>query len=181
MAGSRHVLNLAVSDGNLTASQPLTLAVIGPPRLAIVTPDVTGHTETTPDGRITQADVERVAVAMIEPYEASMDLNADGVIDQDDLAVVEGALGLFWPPTNMLEGQSLRLFIHATTADGTAAAYGTAASLPRNASLDPTTGEFRWTPDGMQGGRSYTISFTATASGLSADPAVLTIFVQDSQ
>ncbi|MFA5795511.1 MAG: putative Ig domain-containing protein [Candidatus Brocadiia bacterium] len=74
------------------------------------------------------------------------------------------------------ENQLLTFTLSATDPDGDAITYS-ATNLPAGASLNATTGTFAWTPDYTQAG-SYTVTFTASAKGLS-DSKTVTITVNN--
>ena len=105
----------------------------------------------------------------------TLDLNADGAISDQDVSLASESLGLFWPPT-LIEGQALHFYVTGTDPDGDRLTY-TATNLPAGASF--IEGECRWVPTMLQGGRVYTVTFTASDGQLSSDPVSLSIVVQD--
>ncbi len=64
------------------------------------------------------------------------------------------------PNQSVRPGQTLEFKLSASDPNRSPITYG-ASSLPAGASLDPSTGIFRWTPTGAQTG-SYNVTFTAT-------------------
>ena len=72
------------------------------------------------------------------------------------------------------ENEMLTFTISATTVDGGSIVY-TASGLPAEATLDPTTGIFSWTP-GMGTAGTYKVTFTAESNGLT-DSETITLDV----
>ncbi|MEM4230843.1 MAG: Ig domain-containing protein, partial [Candidatus Pacearchaeota archaeon] len=67
-------------------------------------------------------------------------------------------------PQNVDEGQNISFQLTATDLDNDPITYS-ANNLPQNATLNPTTGLFSWTPNSTQGdtgGRDYVITFKAS-------------------
>jgi hypothetical protein len=78
----------------------------------------------------------------------------------------------FLPNQTVLRDRLLQFAIAVVDPDHEPMSYS-ASALPAGASLNPTTGQFSWTPTGAQAG-TYTVTFTVTdARGLSAATTIL--------
>ena len=103
----------------------------------------------------------------------------DAVILAVDVTTVPNSAPEFGPmdPAGAYEHLQLRLDLAATDADGDALAYSFAGydPAPENATLDPDTGVFRWTPGETQQGRHV---FSVLASDHRSDPVRLTVSVE---
>ncbi|WP_298685547.1 PGF-pre-PGF domain-containing protein [uncultured Methanomethylovorans sp.] len=77
------------------------------------------------------------------------------------------------------ENEMLTFTISATTVDGGSIVY-TAAGLPAEATLDPTTGIFSWAP-GMGTAGTYTVTFTAESNGLTDSETIILNVIASAQ
>ena len=103
----------------------------------------------------------------------------DAVILAVNVTTVPNSAPEFGPmdPAGAYEHLQLRLDLAATDADGDALAYSFAGydPAPENATLDPDTGVFRWTPGETQQGRHV---FSVLASDHRSDPVRRTVSVE---
>ncbi len=162
-----HVLQLSVTDGALTDTHPVTITVVAeqapppanqPPTLTLLDPDITN------DGKVDVADL-RLAVRFFgrpSPY----DVTGDGRINSGDLALIAGAQGFNWPPTNVTQGRKVVVFMVGEDPDHQPLTLS-ANGLPAGAMFrqpypnKPNLWQFIFRPAHAQRG-NYQVTFTAT-------------------
>ena len=97
-----------------------------------------------------------------EGYKSWLDLDGDGYIAGQDIFLVIGGFNLTWPPNNLQEEQPYRFFVKGETSSSDTLVYSM-SGLPGNATLNYSTGDFRWKPTATQSGNYY-VKFEAADS-----------------
>jgi subtilisin family serine protease len=98
-----------------------------------------------------------------EGYKSWLDLDGDGYIAGQDIFLAIGSFNLSWPPNNLQEERLYRFFVKGESSSGDDTLVYSMAGLPGNATLNSSTGDFRWKPTATQSGNYY-VKFEAVDS-----------------
>jgi hypothetical protein len=74
-------------------------------------------------------------------------------------------------------GSTLSFTAAATDVEAQPLTFSLTGTVPAGASINPTTGQFTWTPSGLQAGATYAIGVRVTDSGTLVDEEQITIAV----
>lgn len=172
--GDTLALHLHGSDADPDGAQ-LAYSLVSGPAGATIDPQ-TGELEWTPgeaDGGAAHEFTVRVTDAT--------GLTADQTFSVDVAEVNVAPQLADFAAQKLREGELLSLSAAATDADLPAGALTySLSSAPEGMTIDPATGQIRWTPNARQGGRSYDVAVTVTDAAGASDTKTLKVNVLDS-
>lgn len=155
-------------------SEPLTYTILSQPTNGVLSGSGSNQTYTpNPNFAGNDSFTYRVSQNGINSNIATVSITVNSINDAPVLSPI-GNKTVFLGSTLTFTAQATDIDLPAQTLT-----YSLAGAVPAGASINPTTGEFSWAPDGSQFGQPYLITIQVTDSGGLIDQETITVAIMD--